>query len=288
MRTSPRLTEESLGKFYTEHYPRIYKFSADEQHFSSKQRAEERFLEQKLRGVRLLRDIGHCFPTDRNPVVFAVGCNTGASLIAFRDAGVQCFGCDLCASGFERGRREGLTLIEGDESALSAYRPADLIILSHVLEHLPHPHQTIRNLKSLLRDDGILYIELPGIMQFHQHPLGMMRFLQNAHLYHFTLGTLTELMRSEGFDLVQGNQGIAAYYRNTSRGTRPMRRRLCKPHLIFLYIFFVEILYQARLLPPFTFVAHTAHKGVRHLFKDLWHFVSGKCFGSPQKKQSQK
>lgn len=270
LRTSPRLTEASLHKFYTELYARIYEFSLKHENVSSEKRWEQRFEEQKLRGKRLLHEIESRLSFDRSPVVFDVGCNTGATLIPFRDAGATCFGCDIGTSGFEIGRRAGLTLIEGNEDVLRKFGPADFIILSHVLEHLPDPQKTLRNLRSLLRPGGYLYIELPGVFQFHKHPLGMMRFLQNAHLYHFTLGTLTNLLFSEGYTLIKGNQGIAAFFQNTSQGAKPLRCKFFKPYLLLLYIFFVEILYRTHLLPFFTAVSNTVHRGVRHLVWDFW------------------
>ena len=39
----------------------------------------------------------------------------------------------------------------------------DLIIISHVLEHLEDPLETITYLSTLLSNNGFIYIEVPGI-----------------------------------------------------------------------------------------------------------------------------
>ena len=87
------------------------------------------------------------------------------------------------------------------------------MILSHVLEHLPDPKQSLYETSNLLTDAGYLYIELPGIFYIHRAYKDTLRFLQNAHLYHFTLRTLSSLLADAGYRLVKGDEQIRALFR---------------------------------------------------------------------------
>ena len=270
LRTDPRLTEESLTKFYQELYGTIYEFAADQEVFDLTLRKEQRYQEQKTRGEWLYQEIKSQLPQDRAPKVFDIGCNSGAALLAFKDAGCECFGCDLGVSSFERGQKEGLTLVEGDETALEQFGTADFVFLSHVMEHLPHPDVTFKNIRGLLNDGGHLYVEVPGMLRFHTRAKGMMQYLQNAHLYHFSLGTLTDLARQSGFVRYKGSQLVSGFFTKDSQKALSVRRHYLRPYLYLLYIFFVEILYLTRLLPAFMAVYFFVRRGVRHMLRDAW------------------
>lgn len=277
LRTDPRPTEESLNKFYRELYGTIYEFAADQEVFDSEIRKEQRYNEQKKRGEWLYQEIKDQLPLDRTPKVFDIGCNSGAALLAFKEAGCECFGCDLGASGFERGRKEGLTLVEGDETVMKQFGTADFVFLSHVMEHLPHPDVTFKNIRGLLGDGGHLYIEVPGMLRFHTRKNGMMQFLQNAHLYHFSLGTLTDLARQFGFVRYKGSQLVSGFFTRDSREALPVCRHYLRPYLYLFYIFFVEILYRTRLLPAFMATYFFMCRGIRHMVWDIWGWIKKKC-----------
>ena len=277
LRTDPRLTEESLTKFYQELYGTIYEFAADQEVFDSELRKEQRYKEQKKRGEWLYQEIKSKLPTDRAPKVFDIGCNSGAALLAFKEAGCECYGCDLGTSSFDRGRKEGLTLVEGDETVLQQFGTADFVFLSHVMEHLPHPDVTFRNIRGLLRDGVHLYVEVPGMLRFHTQKDGMMRFLQNAHLYHFSLGTLTDLARKSGFIRFRGCQLVSGFFTKDTRKALPVCRHYLRPYLYLLYIFFVEILHSTKLLPAFRATCFFIRRGVRHMVWDIWGWIKKKC-----------
>lgn len=75
--------------------------------------------------------------------------------------------------------------------------PVDAIILSHVLEHLVYPHQALAIIRDTLADDGVLYIEVPNLMD-NNHLTGYFTF---EHVNFFTPTSLTNLARSSGFEI---------------------------------------------------------------------------------------
>lgn len=57
----------------------------------------------------------------------------------------------------------------------------DLIICAHVLEHLTNPEETIKTIKSLLKKNGYLYIELPFDSPFYKRPMDNIQYLFNKY-----------------------------------------------------------------------------------------------------------
>ena len=212
MWTSPRMTEQSLAAFYATEYRPIY--------VGCVEAPEEFFAGQVRRGKHVNAFVSPHLPASGRRTVFDIGCGAGGLLVPFVDAGWQAFGCDFDEQYLGRGRAEGLHLEQGDASVLRKHGPADLIILSHVLEHLSDPERSLQQISSLTTDGAYLYVELPGVLFIHRQYRDLLRFLQNAHLYHFTSRTLSALMAQAGFSLVEGNEEIRAVYRKTGSVTK--------------------------------------------------------------------
>ncbi len=204
MWTNPRMTEKSLARFYNEDYRSIY--------VGSPQAPDDFFQDQVTRGKQIYKFVISEFSNTDNLTIFDIGCGAGGVLIPFRDEGCLTYGCDMGSEYLRKGRQVNLILEEGNEDSLRKYEKANLIILSHVLEHFPDPLKTLRSIADLLATDGYIYIELPGILRIQETYGDILIFLQNAHLYHFTLKALTYIMNQAGFKLVKGNEDIRALY----------------------------------------------------------------------------
>lgn len=200
------MTRESLVAFYDQDYRPIYVGSAIP--------PEEFFVDQIKSGRARLDFIAPYVRRDHQPLtVFDVGCGAGGTLVPFRDSGWKTCGCDLGSEYLERGRAAGLHLEHGDITRLARYGKAHLVMLNHVLEHVPDPKLMLRQVSELLVESGHLYIELPGVFRTHRNYGDFLLSLQNAHLYSFTLSTLSNILVQEGFQLVKGNEHICALYR---------------------------------------------------------------------------
>ncbi len=122
-----------------------------------------------------------------------MGCGAGGVLLPFARAGCRVAGFDLGSEYLEIGRREGLDLLHGDARTLLRERGggADLVIVRHVLEHFLDIPGEVAALADLLQPGGVLWVEVPGVMAIgEQYGGDFLRFLQNAHTYHFTAHTL--------------------------------------------------------------------------------------------------
>jgi SAM-dependent methyltransferase len=132
-----------------------------------------------------------------------VGCGTGKDLLRLQDAGWAVTGVEInpYAASLARARL-GCEIVVGhfDEAPLDG-RQFDAVRLSHVLEHLPSPRQSLEKARRLLRPGGLLWLEVPNagsverrLFRRYWWPWDLPR-----HLYHFTPTTLVRLLRDVGF-----------------------------------------------------------------------------------------
>lgn len=203
MWTSHRLAPEHLARFYANDYRGLYGGSEE---------AGEAFYAKQIEQGRRIYDFVLPFAGSKG-VVFDVGCAAGGTLKAFCKEGWTGYGCDYDPRYLERGRRDGLMLREGGIGALRKDAPADLIMLVHVLEHMPDVDASIREARAFLRPGGRIYIELPGIYDMRNEYGALIWYLQNAHLQHYHLALLNHVMARNQLFLEKGNERICALYR---------------------------------------------------------------------------
>jgi SAM-dependent methyltransferase len=171
----------------------------------------------RLQYDRLTAVLGDFFAAPRKVLDF--GCGEAALLLmmAARNPASTFFGFELSAAAQTATREaEALGLknvrITGlEESATSG--PYDLIVVSHVLEHLIDL-DVIALLRGLLTDDGILYIEVPDALRYESHQrTEYLYYFDRLHVNHFTPQSLSRLMTGYGLGYVK-HFGYAFPYRD--------------------------------------------------------------------------
>jgi 2-polyprenyl-3-methyl-5-hydroxy-6-metoxy-1,4-benzoquinol methylase len=256
MWTSPRMSEDSLAEFYECDYRPIY--------VGEEKAPEDFFNEQIKHGEYILNFIEIEKTKLKNFKVFDVGCGAGGILMPFKKIGCSTIGCDLGSKYLEKGRQEGLILEHGATSVLKKYDRADLVILSHVLEHFSNPLKNLLEISEIINNSGYLYIELPGILKIHQSYQDTLLFLQNAHLYHFTLSTLTSLMSKAGFRLVKGDEYIHALFQKDINLTPAQSQN--QFYKVILYLYFVELERRFKIFFAFLLIKNEIIRIVKVLF----------------------
>lgn len=200
---TPRMTEDSYRKFYENEYRPIYDWGCmdTEQDFKAGISGATNLLE-------LLNELD-IYPR----TVFDIGCNSGAWLKPFQDVGCEVYGVDYGLERIQYGKSQGLNISQGSIEELEATgKKADLIILSHVLEHCLDLKQTLKRIGGLLTDNGVLFISTPSLFTWKLDTL-----FQNAHPYLFTARTLDYVMSSCGFEDVYLNEGILSLWRKSEK-----------------------------------------------------------------------
>ncbi|MDR2515939.1 MAG: class I SAM-dependent methyltransferase, partial [Spirochaetaceae bacterium] len=167
------------------------------------------------------------------PHVLDVGCATGALLLRLRDRGWRVTGVEISPSAeYARGERlldvRSLPLEENHFPGESF----DLILASHLIEHLNDPGSFVREARRLLRPGGRFLVTTPNIAGFQARLFGgRWRSAIFDHLYLFSIRTLKAMLSGAGFAIegVYTWGGIAAgaapswLKRIADRAVKPLR-----------------------------------------------------------------
>ncbi len=98
-------------------------------------------------------------------------------------------------------RKNGLNLKNGNFYDIIKDKSCDLVILSHVLEHLLDPIIEIKRLAQKIRDGKFLLIQVPGLFSNPQPHYPLSGF-QIAHVYYFYKEWLEHLFIGLGFSVL--------------------------------------------------------------------------------------
>ncbi len=180
-------TEQELAEYYAHEYRQAY----HGEYIPSAYRV----LREWNRGrelVRLLHPYLH-----RADHIVEIGCGMGCTVKNFARAGFKAYGIEP-GEGFRNFavRKLHADVRPGMLHDLPATPMADVILLVHVLEHLPDPTRSLRHVHAMLKQDGRLYLEVPNAGLPHSAPGKMFHF---AHIYNFTRDTLEAMAKKVGF-----------------------------------------------------------------------------------------
>ncbi len=204
---SPRPDEAALKRFYNEDYFDLYasKSAIDEGALFDIQRRQGGDVASFVEGAGV----------PAPGVVYDIGCGTGGMLSVFADKGAAIAGADYAENlvAYGNGRLGAESLVMGGIEALIGRPPADLLIASHLVEHLSDPVGWATSLRDVVSEGGHVYILTPGLRTGVTMMEGVNAQFLNMHLYYFTLGTLSMVMGRAGFSLVKGTETVEAVYR---------------------------------------------------------------------------
>lgn len=132
-------------------------------------------------------------PTDAG--VLDIGCANGGLLKALRKRGFgNLAGVDPAAGCVARLRSQGMQAWQGTLTRLPAEAAGfDLIILSHVLEHVLNAGEALRAVRARLAAGGHLYLETPDASRYSDRPFVPFYFFDSEHINHFDGASLVAL-----------------------------------------------------------------------------------------------
>ena len=94
--------------------------------------------------------------------VLDAGCGDGFWMEILRDLGFSdLLGIDLSYTLLMRARSKGLRVAQCSVSSMNFRRKFDIILMCDVLEHLPDVARALNNVRSALKETGILYLIVP-------------------------------------------------------------------------------------------------------------------------------
>jgi 2-polyprenyl-3-methyl-5-hydroxy-6-metoxy-1,4-benzoquinol methylase len=97
----------------------------------------------------------------------------------------------------------------------------DVIIMSHVLEHIPNVRDFLQSLRHILKHDGYLFVEVPTEKKDYVANIIRRRKEGSAHLLHFTSEHLSKILAKFGFQIVKCRTFTANYDEWAAGGKTP-------------------------------------------------------------------
>ena len=152
---------------------------------------------QQLKARRWTRTFGN---TGR---ALEIGCGEAWMLAALKGRGWRVLGIERTPGSAQFAAHTlGVPMIVGGLNALHPAARFDLIVLHHVLEHLPQPLQTLRDCARHLTPQGRLVLEVPnlGSWQFRYARQQWVHVDVPRHLGHFTREALQQALARAGLE----------------------------------------------------------------------------------------
>ena len=139
------------------------------------------------------------------PSVLDVGCATGAMLARLRGRGWRTCGSDISPAAAYAREKRGLDVrSEAVEDCRFPDAAFDVVLASHLIEHLNAPRLFLRELRRILKPGGRVILTTPNIAGFQARLFaGRWRCAIFDHLYLFSARTLKAMLRAEGFTVTR-------------------------------------------------------------------------------------
>lgn len=162
--------------------------------------------------------------------VLDVGCSVGILLDVARNNGFAVKGVEFSTWASEFARQKGFDVMTG--GLIEAAYPEkcfDVVVMNHVLEHIPKPIEIMAEISRILKDDGLLVI---GVPNFGSYMAKLMKgkwfsLMPDQHIWQFTHESLGKLLLKTGFSEVY----FEAKENHAVVGWRPVKllQRLVNP-----------------------------------------------------------
>lgn len=161
-------------------------------------------------------------PIPRGARFLDVGCNAGFAVSAALRLGLDAHGIDVDGEAIRQARTwlppERFSAISVQEYVTRGER-ADVIYMSEVLEHVPHPESVVAAISAILNPRGLLYLTCPDAGHFlRPSPFTDWKECKPPeHLVYYTRQGLRALFGRHGFERIRFRPHTKPSHRMTAR-----------------------------------------------------------------------
>jgi 2-polyprenyl-3-methyl-5-hydroxy-6-metoxy-1,4-benzoquinol methylase len=163
--------------------------------------------------------------------VLDVGCGNGAFLKAAIAAGYQAEGIDVSPAAVAHCQKAGLQARVGDFTEMSFDGGFDLVTMWDVVEHLRVPAIFLSRARSLLNDDGVIVLKIPGFNRGTLRAVSVVKHFARSilgapdHVQYFNERSCQRMLERCGFTEITWLPSVALRSRPP---TRSLKRRLSR------------------------------------------------------------
>ena len=189
VQANPRLTDEEFTKFYSSD---VYRSIYDGDDFLDASEIRYKNSNEIFNTLEPLM-------IERNfKKVIEFGCGGGWNLLPFKLNDYEVVGYDYSYGLTKLGtEKHDLDLRQGSFGDLKDESNYDVLIVNHVVEHFTDLESNIKDLISVLKPSGVMYIGVPTI------DLVTRGQMQNAHTLYFTERTFCHYMEKFGLEVLE-------------------------------------------------------------------------------------
>jgi methylation protein EvaC len=164
-----------------------------------------------------------------NPFLLEIGCNDGTLSVEFALRALRHLGVDPALDALEEARTKGVSVMGayfGPETAREIrahHGPADIVVATNVIAHIPDIRATFEAVKTCLAEDGVFVFEAISLLELLRG-LSFDQFY-DEHFYTLSVTVVDRIARSIGLELFNCGhnavQGGSTRYYIARRGMRP-------------------------------------------------------------------
>ncbi len=189
--SDPRQDDDSIKDYYSKGYRREYKGIT-----IPKKKHVHRHAREALKRYRFFGDL-----IEKGTRLLDIGAGNGVFVYCLRRLGHDAQGIEPDENHSRYGREVlGTPLATGFASDLQDQAVYDMITLHHVLEHMTDPLSELKHIRSMLKPEGKLVVEVPNAEDIRQDPKNR---YHKAHIYTFNPENLTAMGEKAGFSVVR-------------------------------------------------------------------------------------
>ena len=142
-----------------------------------------------LENLKKEKDSGH---------ILDLGANSGDFTVLMENNGFKVTAVEIDEDAVAKGRELGRNIIQGDAFTMDFPEKFDAIIMNHVLEHIPDLKDVSTNLSRLLKEDGVIFVNIPYYKGFFPRLMkenwGL--WTPNTHVTFFTRKSIEKLFKA--------------------------------------------------------------------------------------------
>jgi hypothetical protein len=149
-----------------------------------------------------------------NLSIIEIGCSSGGTIEALKTAAKSVQGCDLDVEAIKFAQDNFKLDVEVGMYPSSLPDGPRLFILSHVLEHVYNPLETLKEIRLLMNTGDYLFIAVPGIngVAKGDYKNDLRRYFHIGHVTDFTRSTLANVANYAGFKVTNIDQEIIGLF----------------------------------------------------------------------------
>lgn len=141
-----------------------------------------------------------------------IGCGRGFFLANFTGSSIDCFGIEPRRRISEEAKKrvgENKIFCGTLKEANLPDSHFDIVTMINLIEHLPSPKETLKEVNRIMKNGGLLFIETPNVESTVPKILGKRwhAFLECEHHYFFSKDTLTRMLKGTGFRIEKMSRG---------------------------------------------------------------------------------